>query len=321
MNYPTNLNRRNRNTCFSVAVPTYNRQRELLDLFGSILKQNNLPKEMILIDDGDLPENFLKPLEGKCRLKSVAFKYFNKAKAQYPRGLAVSRNLALELAETEIVFMLDDDIVLLDNFFSSIIREWENNKDDESLVAIGGLIANERQKGLLERFYNRIFMLTGDAPWDVNSLGFQVWTNDITKPTKGFYLNGGLASYRVSQAKKLGFSALSEGRTALEDVDFFFRAKKNGMYTIITPSARAIHKHSKASREAAFITGIKESYNRRIIFLRNGKPKLKDWICFCWANIGWILRQLLVGHFSKGMGMIVGLFKRIRNDSEKRDSG
>jgi hypothetical protein len=30
-----------------------------------------------------------------------------------------------------------------------------------------------------------------------------------------------------------------------------------------------------------------------------------------WANIGWILRQFLVGHFSKGMGMIKGLFNSL----------
>jgi len=306
---------------FSVAIPTFNREKDLKELLDSILIQNHLPKELIILDDGDLSSSLLNSYREKCKKKSVSFRYYNKREANKPRGLAVSRNLALELAETEIVFMLDDDIVLFDNFFSSIIREWENNKDDESLVAIGGVIANERQKGLLERFYNRIFMLTGDAPWDINSLGFQVWTNDITKPTKGFYLNGGLASYRVSQAKKLGFSPLSKGRTALEDVDFFYRAKKNGMYTIITPSARAIHKHSKTSREAAFITGIKESYNRRIIFLGNGKPKLKDWFCFYWSNIGWILRQFLVGHFSKGAGMIVGLFKRTNYESKKRYTG
>ena len=306
---------------FSVAVPTYDRPEDLSVLIQSILKQSVLPEEMIIIDDGEIDKDLLKRLSEDCELHSIKCVYHNKRRAKEPKGSAVSWNLALELAETEIVFILDDDIVLLDNFFSSIIREWENNKDDESLVAIGGVIANERQKGLLERFYNRIFMLIGDAPWDVNSLGFQVWTNDITGPTKGFYLNGGLASYRVSQAKKLGFSTLSEGRTALEDVDFFFRAKRIGMHTIITPYARAIHKHSKASREAAFITGIKESYNRRFIFLRNGKLKLKDWLCFYWANIGWILRQFLVGHFSKGVGMIVGLFKRTNYESKKRSTG
>lgn len=303
---------------FSVAIPTFNREKDLKELLDSILIQNHLPKELIILDDGDLSSNLLDSYREKCHQKSISLRYYNKREANKPRGLAVSRNLALELAETEIVFMLDDDIVLFDNFFSSIIREWENNKDDESLIAIGGVIANERQKGPLETFFNRIFLLTGDAPWDVNSLGFQVWSNDITKPTKGFYLNGGLASYRVPQAKKLGFSALSEGRTALEDVDFFFRAKQNGMYTIITPSARAIHTHSQGSREAAFITGIKESFNRRIIFFRNGKPKLRDWLCFYWANIGWILRQLLVCHFSKGAGMIIGLFKRTSNESKKR---
>ena len=304
-----------------MTIPTLNREEDLKELLDSILIQDDLPKELIIIDDGDLSGALLDSFRGKCQQKSVSFRYYNKREANEPRGLAVSRNLALELAETEIVFLIDDDIVLLDNFFSSVMQEWENNKDEDSLIAVGGVIANERQKGLLERFYNRIFMLTGDAPWDVNSLGFQVWTNDITGPTKGFYLNGGLASYRVSQAKKLGFSTLSEGRTALEDVDFFFQAKKNGMYTIITTSARAIHKHSKASREAAFITGIKESYNRHIIFLRNGKPKLKDWLCFYWANIGWILRQFLVGHFSKGAGMIVGLFKRTNYEPKKRNTG
>ena len=74
------------------------------------------------------------------------------------------------------------------------------------------------------------------------------------------------------------FSTFRSGRTALEDVDFCLRAKKRGYYFILEPNARVIHNTSKNTREKKYIMGIKESYNRRIIFKNNCAQDFKSYV-------------------------------------------
>jgi hypothetical protein len=53
--------------------------------------------------------------------------------------------------------------------------------------------------------------------------------------------------------------------------------------------------------------GFKESVNRRQIFKENFSQSVWSRINFFWASLGWILGQLLAGHFKKAGGMVAGL--------------
>jgi GT2 family glycosyltransferase len=139
-------------------------------------------------------------------------------------------------------------------------------------------------------------------------LAFQVWDDKIEKEENGFYSHGGVCSYKKELVKELdGFSVFGGGRTALEDVDFCLRAKNKGYCFIVNPEAKVIHNHQSNKQESKFLMGHKEGYNRKIIFKNNCEKGIINNIKFSWANIGWILRQFLVGNFSKGFGMIKGL--------------
>ena len=295
---------------FSVAIPTYNREDDLIELFESVLKQDALPSEILIIDDWELDTKVLSYIREKAKTLGVSFAYHQKKAAGEPRGLAESRNVAFKLARNEIVFMLDDDLVLKEHFFQNIMKVWGKYFSDENLIGVGGFIENERKKGKLEEVFNKIFGLVSSISWDINEVGFQVWDDTLQEPSKVYYFHGGVASYRKKICQAIGFASLSPGRTALEDVEFCLRAKNLGYYFIILPDALVIHKKSKKSRDSDLILGIKESFNRNQIFLRNCKKSLRNYLWFIWANIGWILRQFLAGNFIKGYGMIIGIFKR-----------
>lgn len=295
---------------FSIVIPTYNRENDLEICLDSILGQTLKPAEIVVIDDGNSSQDFLRNVKIDLSKEGINFVYYKKDHTKERRGLSESKNISLELVSNEIFFILDDDLILDNNFFEKIMKVWQENRD-EKLIGVGGLIKNNRKKSAFEKVYYKIFGLTSRYSWDVNGVGFQVWNEGITKREKGHYVHGGVSSYKKSLVKKLGgFATFSGGRTALEDVDFCLRAKNKGYYFIMEPRAKVIHNHSPSGRENNFLIGFKEGNNRKAIFKEHCDKNLKNYFWFWWANIGWVLKQFLTFQFSKGLGMIKGLFKK-----------
>jgi len=83
-----------------------------------------------------------------------------------------------------------------------------------------------------------------------------------------------------------------------------------GYFFIIEPEAKVIHNISNINRENKYLMGIKESYNRKIIFKNNCEQSLKSYLYFYWAFFGWLLRQFIAGNIIKALGMIKGMVKR-----------
>lgn len=297
---------------FSVVIPTYNREKDLKECLDSVLQQTILPNEILVIDDGELPVEFISSIKEKSENNNIKFIYYQKDHSKEKRGSSESRNLGISMAKYPIVFILDDDVMLNNIFFEKIMNIWNNNNDNR-LIGVAGVIKNYRSKSKLEYFYNKIFGLTSKYKWDVNPVGFQVWDDGIKKTEKGYYAHGGDGgcSYRKDSVKELGsFRIFKGGRGANDDVEFCLRAKKEGYYFIIEPQAKTIHKQSNISREKSFLIGFKESYYRKLIFREYCQKNFKHYLWFFWANLGWIFRQLLVGHFKKSFGLIKGLIKK-----------
>jgi len=296
---------------FSIVIPTYNRETDLKECLNSILEQTILPTELIVIDDGELPPDFIDDWKNNFSRLNINLVYYKKNHEIERRGSSESRNKSLELINNRIFFILDDDVVLERSFCEEIIEIWQNN-NDKNLIGVGGLIKNRRRKLKVEKIFNLIFGLNSKYRWDVNKVCFQVWDEEIKDPFVGYYAHGGVCSYDLEKVKELKFSTFSGGRTALEDVDFCLRAKNKGYKFIIQPTAQLYHYPSQTTREGQFLSGYKEGFNRKVLFKANYKKPsifLKTW--FYWANIGWILRQFLVGNWEKGRGLISGFLKKI----------
>lgn len=301
---------------FSLVIPTYNRQEDLGKCLLSVKGQNELPSEILIIDDASLDEGFIDNWKKLFEEKGANLYYYKKDHNIERRGSSESRNKGLALINNDIFFILDDDVVLEPNFFNSIMNTWRSNKDDSNLIGVGGVIINHRPRRIFEKVFHFIFFLKSKYDWDVTKVGFQVWNDDINKTSFGRYAHGGVCSYDLTKTKDLGFSTFSGGRTALEDVDFCLRAKNKGYHFFINPKSRLYHYPSSVSRESMFEMGYKETVNRVAIFKStNKKPSLflKAW--FSWSLFGWILRQVLSGNFSKARGMTKGIFTRNSRDN------
>lgn len=300
----------NHNIPFSVIIPTYNREDDLRKCLASILGQTFLPQAVVIVDDGALKQEFLAEQRKSFSEKRIALLYHKKNHSTEPKGTSCSRNIGLRMAESKVLFILDDDLILDKDFFEKIIGAWEEEADPW-LLGVGGVIRNNRGKGKLEKTYNRLFGLSSKQMWDVNNVGFQVWDDGLKKRTKGYYVHGGASSYDKHLVQKLGgFSVLCDGRTALEDVEFCLKAKRAGLHFVIEPNAKVFHNQSPTSREGDFLAGVKEGYNRKTIFRAHTKIGLRTSVLFFWANLGWILRQVLILRWRKACGMTVGSLKK-----------
>ena len=293
---------------FTIAIPTYKRDAELLRCVKSISSQTLLPSTVYVIDDDALEQSTKEQIKS-CLPNKVNFIYRKKNHTSERRGLSESRNISAKECKDDVLIMLDDDLILDKGFCEEIINVWGNNIQNKNLIGVGGVIINNRETILLEKLYNWLFCLSSKHSWDINNFGYQVWDDWIKNPTKGFYAHGGVFAYRVETILKNPFEVYTGGRTSLEDVELFKKLKNKGGFLINTPYAKVEHRHSPLGRERKFLTGFKESQNRKHIFKNHCAQSLLTKIGFCWASFGWTLRQFLTLQISKGLGMIYGFVK------------
>jgi len=293
---------------FSIIIPTYKRPDALAVTVDSVLAGSCLPSELVIIDDDTISSTIVTSLTSKSEKKGVQLKYHQKDHTKHRRGLSESKNWAAELASNDIIFYLDDDVILDQEYCAQIMKVWETEQIDTALIGVGGRISNNRPTSQLEKIYRRIFGLTGDCDWDVNSVGFQVWDEGVTETQKGYYIHGGVSSYRRELLTQFPFAVFSGGRTGLEDVEHCLRTKNAGYHFFYVPSAHLTHHPTPSGREVKYLSGKKESINRRQIWQWHCSHSIFSRIYFAWASIGWISKKVISRQWHSSLGLVVGLF-------------
>lgn len=96
-------------TLISIIIPTYNRPELLARTLDSIVKQSYKEMELVIVNDAGVDvENFANSLRKYSQLSSV--QYYSNEKN---KGLAGTRNVAIQKATGDYFVFLDDDDILL----------------------------------------------------------------------------------------------------------------------------------------------------------------------------------------------------------------
>jgi len=290
----------------STIIPTKDREKDLLECIDSISKQTVKPVEVLVIDDGQIPEAVKEKIRNLLSKGSVAFKYFKKDKP----GLAESRNLGAKEAKGEVILFLDDDVILENDYFENLLKVWKKRWGEEKFAGVSGVIINSRKKSFLEIIFDKIFLLHSKKSWSILPWGFQTCDSRLKNEEIADWVSGCMASFRKEIFDIHQFKSLQPGRTGAEDIEFCWQLKNDGYYFIVTPYAKLIHNQSLAGRESSFLTGFKEGVNRKIMFKMHAEKSAKNYFCFYISSFGWVLRQFLAAHYSTGFGMIKGYLKK-----------
>ena len=119
----------------TVAICTYNRERYLPQLFGSILSQTlSSSKFEVLLIDNNSPGNTVEISEDfQKENPEIDFHYF----LETNQGLSHARNRAIKESKGKYITFLDDDAFIDDNYLEILLNHFN---DDSDLAAIGGRI-------------------------------------------------------------------------------------------------------------------------------------------------------------------------------------
>lgn len=224
----------------TVFTPTYNRAYTLILLYQSLLRQNNFDFEWLIIDDGST-DNTKELVENWQNNKNpFEIRYYKTENGGKPRAI----NKALELIETQYIFIMDSDDYLTDDalgFLSIRISELEESKE---LVGLGVMLGkNNNQTIGKPLFKNRTFIDASNLERKKYGLDidckelykveilknypFEVWEGETFSPEEIVLNEMALQGYKVRWYNKIGVISeyLEDGLT----VNAFDLIKKNPM--------------------------------------------------------------------------------------------
>ncbi len=119
----------------SIIVPCYNASRYITDTLHSILKQNDVSLELIVINDGSTDDS-------ESKIKS-----FNDSRLTYKyqtnQGVSVARNAGLDMAKGQYIIFFDSDDIMPDNFLLTRIQCFINNPHIDFVSGVAKLFDDD----------------------------------------------------------------------------------------------------------------------------------------------------------------------------------
>jgi len=208
------------NAKVSIVIPTYNREKCIIDLLKCLFRQDYKNLEILVIDQS---EHLSAEKQNLIRDKPEGLRYY---KIQ-ERGRSLAKNYGILLATGDIILFCDDDIIVPDNFISTHVALYKNPdiaaascrlvEEGQPAVAIG--------KPLRTTFYGRLI----NKPFSTKS-------DFVTS------LNGGNMSFRKDVLQQVGFfEEYFIGTSMVEEPDIAYRIVKSGYKLFFDASITVLH--------------------------------------------------------------------------------
>ena len=240
------------------------RPRDIINLMESIQVQTIYPDEIIVVDGSSNSET--ERALSKLEINNLKYFFVN----EVHRGAAKQRNFGIKnvSAFIDIICFLDDDVVLLPDYFEQILNTY---KDYPDALGVGGYIIDdvkwEKVKGSYRpRFTDYVFngWKTKESKRNIlrKCLGLVSYTppgimpsfshgRSLFPPSMKTYqveqMIGCTSSYRKEVLDKQQFDSFFEGYSLYEDTALALRVSKKGKLYLNT-NAKLYHYHSTEGR-------------------------------------------------------------------------
>ena len=257
----------------SLIICTYMRPNSLFSLLASVENQIRKPDEVIIVD-GSVNDETKKLINSSSF--SFNLNYF--LVDQVNRGLTLQRNFGISKVnpQTDLISFLDDDLILLKDYFNQIILTFKNF---ESAIGVGGIDLVENRyfkkepncnypsfnffeldgwvspEPLRYKVRKILNLMSDNQPGIVPPYGHgrsDFPPNGNTYQVEHFM--GGIATYRIRLFKHISFSNYFQGYGLYEDFDFCLRALDFGDLFVNT-NAQVRHYHEPSGRPNYFKYG------------------------------------------------------------------
>lgn len=275
----------------TVFTPTYNRAYILPNLYHSLLRQQNIDFEWLVIDDGST--------DGTAELVAkwitdapFPIRYFKTENGGKPRAI----NNAVEWANTPYLFIIDSDDYITDCLIPFFISQLQNFEKTPELAGLGVMRGNNTNQPLgSPRFGDQGFI---DAPhlqrkkyglnFDCNELykieilrqfPFRVWPGELFSPEEIVLYEMDLHGYEVRWYNKVGVVSeyLADGLT----VNSFSLLQKNPMGYAMSFNHQLKYKKTFKERfVSAYLMICYAILGRNIFYLTESNDKLFTILAF-----------------------------------------
>jgi GT2 family glycosyltransferase len=209
----------------SVLLPTYLREEMVIKCMGSIAKQSQHPKELIVLDQGHLNSKKLSKLWDSYSI-STKLIYL---RVDHP-GKSNALNIGVEKANSNIIAAIDDDCYADSTWVQTLMKAINENK---MTIITGQVIAGTTEQGAVQARDHD----DKESPVNYKKGKFI---------TPIFILSGGNFCFRKDDFRKIGpfntcFGPGSKYKSA-EDVEWCYRALSKSCCVKYIPEAIVEHR-------------------------------------------------------------------------------
>ena len=285
----------------AIVIPTKDRPEFVERLLSSIQGQTQLPDQIIIADGGD-----------KLIDQDMIGRFPDLPISQVrvlPPGLTKQKNagVALVKAGTDLVGIIDDDIVLEKDALESMLSFW-GGADDK----VGGAcfnITNARPKDApVARLLKKIFFIDNRELGSVSRSGCitPIWDAQETRAVR--WLGGGYTVWRMGLFDQWEFDEWFPANGLLEDVHFSYRAGKEYQLMVVA-EAKAQHVEAHVPIKGEMLLG-KRQMTHWVYFVSNNKD-LSMTMCL-WSCVGRMSVNLTTGILRHDIGLVSRAFGNLQ---------
>lgn len=254
----------------SVIIPTLDRQSSLVKSLEAILKNNILPDEIIIIEQGDINKTSEAIVEFEAKL-NINLIYSD------IKSVAVARNRWFEIVSWDYIFLIDDDLEISNNY----IEIWYNFLDtNEKVYAIAW--KDKNVSPIKKSFFKRLirFLLAQDTLKKENIVlktGQNTVNMDFKENTNVEWLSGCMV-IKKEVLKYFKFNSSFIRWSFWEDVYFSYQIFKKFWKSslVFLPNMTYSHTPSPVNR-IADTQKIRMMFLYRYIFWKNEVYNWKIW--------------------------------------------
>ena len=286
----------------SVVIPTINRPGDLVRAVTSILEQNELPYELIIVDQSvdSKSHNDIKDLISKLKPNTKLI-YIHDSSI---KGLVSAKNHGVKKSNGEIISFLEDDVFLGQNYIKNTIHLFDKN---EHILGCCGIVSNIRRSFFYEMMFKLFHRgLFFDKRVDIVK---HIDSEGLGALIRSTHLSGGISSYRREVFKSIEYD-LRTNFFYCEDIDFSIRASDffgKDRFVIATNIFLA-HYMSNVNRDMFQPRWMRKT-NEFILLYKKNKNKKYSLLSIIWLINGLFFEAFYSCFITFSLGPIFGFFK------------
>ena len=292
----------------SVIICTRNRLDCICECLASITAQTILPTELIIVDSSDIPlisqDDFLSIFNEQQFPHTKLIYRHTKA------GLTLQRNVGIDLADTDIIYFFDDDVILDCNYIKEMQRIFAGH---QKYVGGTGAITNVAPfKRSFRHVVRRFFLIQRNySSGKFTSSGMPTHAYGTHEFKDVEATSGCCCAYRAHVFTKHRFDEHLVRYAYMEDCDFSKRVS-NHYKLFYNPFAKLAHNQSPLSREKLIDFRTMFSNYYTYLFFKNfySQNKIRI-VAYLWSMIGLLIEASYSTVVQRNTGYIRGYWRGI----------